>query len=95
MVVASDVVEIGSWSSLSSEKEEEEVRTEPTAPATGQAWRRFVKALRLTEWRRLAWRRFVKALRRVRRLQRIWGNVGNFLKTFPASLRDRLRETHA
>ena len=59
-------------------KEEEEVPTEPTAPATGQAWRRFVKALR-----------------RVRRLQRIWGNVGNFLKTFPASLRDRLRETHA
>ena len=38
------------------------------------------------------WRKLLLHLWRVRRLQRLFGQVGNFLKaSFPASLRDRLR----
>ena len=37
------------------------------------------------------WARVVRSALRVRRLQRIWGILGQFLQTFPAELRDRLR----
>ena len=37
-----------------------------------------------------AWRRLVRALYRIRRLQRIWGLLGQFLQTFPKGLRDQL-----
>jgi len=37
------------------------------------------------------WARVVRAALRVRRLQRIWGILGQFLQSFPAELRDRLR----
>ncbi len=37
------------------------------------------------------WRRLVRSLQRIRRLQRIWGLLGGFLRAIPGSLRDRLR----
>ena len=36
------------------------------------------------------WRRLVRSLHRIRRLQRIWGLLGQFLQTFPKGLRDQL-----
>jgi len=38
------------------------------------------------------WRRLVTATRRLRRLQRLWGLLGNFLRGYPQELRDKLRE---
>jgi hypothetical protein len=38
-----------------------------------------------------AWRRLVKKAKRVRRLQAIWGNLGQHLQTFDGGIRDRLR----
>ena len=37
------------------------------------------------------WRRIVRSLHRIRRLQRIWGHLGGFLRDIPGNLRDRLR----
>ena len=37
-----------------------------------------------------AWRRLVRSLQRIRRLQRIWGLLGQFLQTFPSELRQSL-----
>ena len=36
------------------------------------------------------WRRLVRSLYRIRRLQRIWGLLGQFLQTFPSELRKSL-----
>ena len=38
------------------------------------------------------WQRIIRRLRRIRCLQRRWGVLGGFLQSFPASLRDRLRQ---
>ena len=39
------------------------------------------------------WRRVLRSLFRIRRLQRIWGVLGGHLRaTWPAALRDRLRD---
>ena len=38
------------------------------------------------------WQRIVRRPRRIRCLQRCWGVLGGFLQSFPASLRDRLRQ---
>ena len=38
------------------------------------------------------WRRLVIATRRLRRLQCLWGVIGNFLQGYPQELRDKLRE---
>ena len=41
------------------------------------------------------WRRLLRHLLRVRRLQRLWGHLGGFLRTqFPSTLRDRLRDAY-
>jgi hypothetical protein len=37
------------------------------------------------------WRALLITLYRIRRLQRVWANLGGFLNTFNASLRERLR----
>ena len=37
------------------------------------------------------WRRLVLRMRKVRFQQRLWGLLGGYLQSFPASLRDRLR----
>ena len=37
------------------------------------------------------WTRLVRHALRVRRLQRIWGLLGGFLRGFPATLRERLQ----
>ena len=39
------------------------------------------------------WRRLVRSIYRARRLQRIWGHLGNFLQTFPSELRESLKKT--
>ena len=41
-----------------------------------------------------AWERLVRALHRIRRLQRIWGLLGQFLQTFPSGLRQRLLDKY-
>ena len=41
-----------------------------------------------------AWRRLVCALHRIRRLQRIWGLLGQFLQTFPSGLRQQLLDKY-
>lgn len=40
------------------------------------------------------WRRLVRSLHRIRRLQRIWGLLGQFLQTFPKGLRDQLLDKY-
>lgn len=40
------------------------------------------------------WRRLVRSVQRIRRLQRIWGNLGQFLQLVAEKgLRERLRRT--
>ena len=39
------------------------------------------------------WAALVRHFQRLRRLQRYWGLLGGHIQTYPASLRDRLRET--
>ena len=41
-----------------------------------------------------AWGRLVRALHRIRRLQRIWGLLGQFLQSFPKELRDQLLDKY-
>ena len=41
----------------------------------------------------LRWRALVSTLFRIRRLQRIWANLGGFLQTLNASLRRRLQSS--
>ena len=41
-----------------------------------------------------AWERLVRALHRIRRLQRIWGLLGQFLQGFPSGLRQRLLDKY-
>ena len=38
------------------------------------------------------WGAIVRHLRRLRRLQRLWGQLGGHIQVYPAALRDRLRE---
>ena len=38
------------------------------------------------------WVGIVRHFQRLRRLQRLWGQLGNHIQTYPAELRDRLRE---
>ena len=40
------------------------------------------------------WRRLVRSLHRIRRLQRIWGLLGQFLQSFPKGLRDQLLDKY-
>ena len=40
------------------------------------------------------WRRLVRSLHRIRRLQRIWGLLGQFLQTFPSELRKSLLDQY-
>ena len=60
----------------------------PREPWVDEPWdeERSLRSLR-------NWQRIVRSCQRVRRLQRIWGNLGQFLQLFPAGLRARLRET--
>ena len=44
------------------------------------------------EVRIAAWRRLVRSLFRIRRLQRIWGNLGQHLQTYPSELRKSLQD---
>ena len=41
-----------------------------------------------------AWRRLVRALHRIRRLQRIWGLLRQFLQSFPSGLRQQLLDKY-
>jgi hypothetical protein len=41
----------------------------------------------------LRWRALVSTLFRIRRLQRIWANLGGFLQTLNSSLRRRLQSS--
>ena len=44
--------------------------------------------------RTAVWRRLVRSLHRIRRLQRIWGLLGQFLQTFPSGLRQQLLDKY-
>ena len=54
-------------------------------------WRRIVVRLFVVLER---WRPIVRHCRRVRRLQRLWGNIGQALQAYPEGLRARLLHTH-
>jgi len=55
-------------------------------------WRHFYLVLVRGPALQAIWRRWVRRQLRLRRLQRIFGNVGQFLQLFPASLRARLQK---
>ena len=40
------------------------------------------------------WRRIVASLPRIRRLMRIWGNLGQHLQQFDGNLRERLQDVY-
>ena len=82
-------------------------RYRAATPVVVERWQRIAQDLIdravVVRWRRIVvrlfvvlerWRPIVRHFLRVRRLQRLWGNIGQALQRYPENLRARLRDTH-
>lgn len=81
-------------------------RYRAATPVVVERWQRIAQDLIdravVVRWRRIVvrlfvvlerWRPIVRHFLRVRRLQRLWGHIGQALQAYPEGLRARLRDT--